>query len=68
MVLGGFWGPFGRSFWSKNAFVGHLFLDDFMDDLFDGFGRLFDLILKVFGMQKHVQNGIGGNMKNLCFL
>ena len=53
MVLGGFWGPFGRSFWSKNAFFSDLFLDVFSDGLFNGFGMPLELILEVFRKPKH---------------
>ena len=53
MVLGGFWGPFGRPFWSKNAFFSDLFLDVFSDGLFNGFGMPLELILEVFRKPKH---------------
>ena len=45
----------------------HRFLDAFLDAIFDGFGRLLDLILNDFGMPNGVQNGKGRNVKNICF-
>ena len=52
-ILGGFWGPSGKPFWSPNAFFGPSFFRWFVDGLFYGFGMLLDLILEVFGRPKH---------------
>ena len=49
----GFGLNFGSHFGVKNRFWGSPFSDDFVDDLFNGFGRLLDLIFVVFGMPKH---------------
>ena len=53
MVLGGFWGPFVRPFWSKSAFFSDSFLDVCSDGLFNGFGMPLELILEVFRKPKH---------------
>ena len=62
---------FGLHFGDQNplkiVIFRHRFLDAFLGGIFNGFGRVLDLILEAFGMPNGAKNGKGQNMKNLCF-
>ncbi len=66
--LGGFWGPFGMPFWSKNAFVGHLFLDDLVDGLFMDLGCFRSSFERFLGGQKMPKTELAEIWKTYVFL